>query len=274
MFPTVWKEAKVTPLHRGGSKSELNNYRPISVLPVLSKIFERHLHNSLFEFLSSSNLLYYLQSGFRKFFSTETALVNMFEKMLWNLDRDYVNGLILADFQKDFDLVDHGIMVQKLQIYGLDETSLKLLWSYLSDRKQRTVIDNVYSSSQSLSHGVPQGYVLAPLLFLIFINDLTETMSPETTVDISAVETTLSASAPLTDFTGLCADLCESTRALESWSNNNWFKLNTGKTKAMVVSGSRLLSKIDDMGMEMENRTYEGVVLERTTSHTCTRCTY
>ena len=115
----------------------------------------------------------------------------MFEKMLWNLDRDYVNGLILADFQKDFDLVDHAIMVQKLQIYGLDETNLKLLWSYLSDRKQRTVIDNVYSSSQSLSHGVPQGSVLAPVLFLIFINDLTETMSLETTVDISAVETTL-----------------------------------------------------------------------------------
>ena len=94
--------------------------------------------------LCSSNL----QSGFRKFFSTETALVNMFDKMLWNLDRNYVNGLIL---------VDHGIMVQKLQIYGLDKTSLKLLLSYLSDRKQRTVIDNVYSSSQSLSHGVPQG---------------------------------------------------------------------------------------------------------------------
>ena len=82
VFPTVWKEAKVTPLHKGDSKSDKNNYRPISVLPVLSKIFERHLHNSLFEFLCPNNLLYYLQSGFRKFFSTETALVNMIDKML------------------------------------------------------------------------------------------------------------------------------------------------------------------------------------------------
>ena len=77
-------------------------------------------------------MLYYLQSGFRKFFSTETALVNMFDKMLWNLDRDYVNGLILADFQKAFGLVDHGIMVQELQIYGLDQTSLKLLYMVIS----------------------------------------------------------------------------------------------------------------------------------------------
>ena len=95
-------------------------------------------------------------------------------------------------------------------------------------------------------------------------------MPPETTVDIFADNTTLSASAPLTDFSGLYADLCESTRstrALESWSNNNRFKLNTGKTKAMVVSGSRLLPKIDDMGMEMEIRSRQGDVLERTTSH-------
>ena len=267
VFPRVWKEAKVTPLHKGDSKSEKNNYRPISVLPVLSKIFERHLHNSLFEYLCSNNLLYYLQSGFRKFFSTETALVNMIDKMLWNLDKNCVNGLILADFQKAFDLVDHGIMIQKLQIYGLEETSLELLRSYLSDRKQRTVIGNVYSSSQSLAHGVPQGSVLAPLLFLIFINDLAETMPSKTSVDIFADDTTLSASAPFTDITGLCAKLCESTRALESWTKNNRFKLNTGKTKSMVVSGNRLSPKTDDMDTEMEIRTKEGVVLERTTSH-------
>ncbi|KAL9985896.1 hypothetical protein ACROYT_G008349 [Oculina patagonica] len=267
VFPTVWKEAKVTPLHKGESKSEINNYRPISVLPVLSKIFERHLHNSLYEYLCSNILLYNMQSGFRKFFSTETALVNMFDKMLWNLDKNCINGLILADFQKAFDLVDHEIMIQKLQIYGLEETSLELLRSYLSNRKQRTVIGNVYSSSQSLTHGVPQGSVLAPLLFLIFINDLAETMPSKTTVDIFADDTTLSASAPFTDITGFCAKLCESTQALETWTKNNRFKLNTGKTKSMVVSGSRLSPTTGDMGTEMEIRTKEGVVLEQTTSH-------
>ena len=123
IFPTVWKEAKVTPLHKAESKSDRNNYRPISVLPVLSKIFERHLHNSLSEFLRSNNLLYYRQSGFRKNFSTETALISMVDRMLWNLDNNSVTGLIFADFKKAFDLVDHEIMIQKLQIYGLDEMS-------------------------------------------------------------------------------------------------------------------------------------------------------
>ena len=94
----MWKEAKVIPFHKGDSKSDKNNHRPISVLPVLSQIFERLLHNSLFKFLCSNNLLYYLQSGIRKFISTETALVNMIDKMLWNLDKNCLNGLILADF--------------------------------------------------------------------------------------------------------------------------------------------------------------------------------
>ena len=137
------------------------------------------------------------------------------------MDKNCLNGLILADFQKAFDLVDHGIMIQKLQIYGLENTSLELVRSYLSGRKQRAVIGNVYSSTQSLSHGVPQGSVLAPLLFIIFINDLAETMPSKTTVDIFADDTTLSVAAPFTDITGLCTKLCESTRALESWSKNN-----------------------------------------------------
>ena len=212
-------------------------------------------------------LLYYRQSGFRKNFSTETALISMVDRMLWNLDNNSVTGLIFADFKKAFDLVDHEIMIQKLQIYGLDENSLKLLKSYLSDRKQRTVIGNAYSSSQSLLHGVPQGSVLAPLLFLIYINDLAEVMPPATTVDIFADDTTLSASAPSTDTSGLCAELCKSTGDLENWANNNRFKLHTKKTKSMAVTGSRLPSKMDSTSVEMEIRTSEGVVLEKTASH-------
>lgn len=103
---------------------------------------------------------------------------------------------------------------------------------------------------------------LLPLIFLIFINDFAEVMPPETSVDIFTDDTTPSASAPLIDFSDLCAHLPESTRALESWSNNNRFKLNTGKTKAMVVSDSRLLPKIDVLGMEMEINKSDDVVLE------------
>ena len=192
----------------------------------------------------------------------------MVDRMLWNLYNNSVTVLIFADFKKAFDLVDHEIMTQKLRIYGLDENSLELLKSYLSDRKQRTVIGNAYSSSQSLLHGgVPQGSVLAPLLFLIYINDLAEVMPPVTIVDNFADDTTLSASARSTDTSGLCVELCKSTGDLENWSNNNRFKLHTKKTKSMVVTGSRLPSKINSTSVEMEIRTSEGVVLEKTASH-------
>ena len=142
--------------------------------------------------------------------------------MLFNLDDNHINGLILADFQKAFDLVSHDILIEKLRIYGLDECSLGLMRSFLHNRRQRTVIrGSAQSSSQTLTHGVPQGSVLSPLLFLVFINDLPKGVSQPTIVDIFADDTTLSLSLPYTDTSGLCSKLCESTRELENWSRNN-----------------------------------------------------
>lgn len=259
----------MTPLHKGNSKTDKNNYRPISVLPVLSKIFERHLHNSLYAFLNDNDLLYQLQSAFRKHYSTETALINIFDRMLFNLDDNRINGLVLADFQKAFDLVSHDILIEKLRIYGLDECSLGLIRSFLHNRRQRTVIrGSVQSSSQTLTHGVPQGSVLSPLLFLVFINDLPKGVSQPTTVDIFADDTTMSLSSPYTDTSGLCSKLCESTRELENWSRNNRFKLNTKKTKSMFVTGSRLRTKIGGTSVdEMRIFTSKGEELDNTTSH-------
>ena len=210
-FPTAWKEAKVTPIHKQNSKSDKNNYRPISVLPVLSKIFERHLHNSLSAFLKDNNLLYSLQSVFRKYHSTETALIAIVDRMLLNIDDNCINSLLLADFQKAFDLVNHDILIEKLRIYGLDDNSLDLVRSFLQNRTQRTVIRSAQSSPQILTHGVPQGSVLSPLLFLVHINDLPEAVSQPTTVDIFADDTTLSSYSPYMDTFGLCSRLCQST---------------------------------------------------------------
>ncbi|PFX16008.1 RNA-directed DNA polymerase from mobile element jockey [Stylophora pistillata] len=114
-FPTRWKTAKVTPLFKGGALSDPSNYRPISVLPVLSKIIERHMYNSLYAFLTEQNLIYSRQSGFRKHHSTETALIKIVDELLFNLDRNKVSGLVLVDYAKAFDMVDHELLLKKLE---------------------------------------------------------------------------------------------------------------------------------------------------------------
>ena len=118
-FPSRWKEAKVTPLHKDGPHEEVNNYRPISILPVMSKILEKHVHDSLADFLHHFKLLHKTQSGFRTQHSCETALVNMIDTWLQAIDNSKMIGVVLVDFKKAFDLVDHQILLNKLDIYSI-----------------------------------------------------------------------------------------------------------------------------------------------------------
>ena len=124
VFPQRWKTEKVTLLFKGGDPENVNNYGPISVLPVLSKVIERHVHDSLYSYLCVNNLIYSKQSGFRKCHSTETALIGIIDELLFNLDSDRVSGMILIDYCKALDMVDHSILLQNLQAYGLDNKSL------------------------------------------------------------------------------------------------------------------------------------------------------
>lgn len=157
VFPQRWKTAKVTPLFKGGDPENVNNYRPISVLPVLTKVIERHVHDSLYSYLCVNNLIYSKQSGFRKRHSTETALIRIIDELLFNLDSDRVSGMILIDYCKTFDMVDHSILLQKLQAYGFDNKSLIWFRSYLNERRQLVSMGNIESPTACVRHGVPQG---------------------------------------------------------------------------------------------------------------------
>ena len=197
----------------------MNNYRPISVLPVLSKVIERHVHDTLYSYQSDNTLIYAKQSGFRKRHSTETALIEIIYELLFNLDNDRVSGMILIDYCKAFDMVDHSILLQKLQVYGLDCKSLAWFQSYLDNRRQLVSLGNKESPTVCVRHGVPQGSILGPLLFITYINDLPlHVTSAE--IDLYADDTTLTSATHYDNIDTLQSSLSTAISEVNQWAMN------------------------------------------------------
>ena len=166
-FPTSMKYADVTPIHKKDDKTDKENYRPISILPNLSKVYERLMYNQIYPYFDT--LFSKFQCGFRKGFNAQHCLLVMIEKWHKTLDKGGETGAFQTDLSKAFDCIDHNLLIAKLDAYGFEKQSIEFLHSYLTKRKQRTKVDSAYSSREMLLSGVPQGSILGPLLFNTYI---------------------------------------------------------------------------------------------------------
>ena len=175
-FPTEWKKANVVPVHKKGDKQILKNYRPVSLLSLCGKIFERLIYNNLFEYLIENDLISQNQSGFKPGDSSINQLISIAHEIYQSFDDGLEVRGVFLDISKAFDKVWHEGLIYKLKQNGVKGNLLETLTNFLNDRKQRVVLNGQHSKWANIEAGVPQGSILGPLLFFIYINDLPDNL--------------------------------------------------------------------------------------------------
>ena len=238
IIPADWKSARVSAIFKNDSKLDLNNYRPISVLPVSAKVFEKVGFDQTYNFLNDNNLLSKEQSGLRHLHSTLTAMLDATDQWYTNMDNGQINAILFVDLKKAFD-----ILLGKLNRYGFSNQTVELFRNYLSGRTQITVINNVSSGSCEITCGVPQGSILGPLLFLLYINDLPK-FQLVSNGRLFADDTNLTYAD--SDLNKITFVLNDDLKILQNWLDMNKLSLNVMKTKYMFVASRQRLSNIPE----------------------------
>ena len=247
-FPAQLQIARVIPVYKKGNKSSHNNYRPISILPSFSKIFEKVVVARLLDYITKCSLISDVQYGFRPTYSTELALYQLCHDIHSAIDSKRYQISVFCDLSKAFDSLSHKILLEKLEIYGIRGAALRWFYSYLSLRKQYTVYNGCKSSLTSVSYGVPQGSILGPVLFLLYINDITR-CTDKLKFLLFADDTTIYIQGH--DLNLIKNTLNSELKKVSNWIKSNELTLNISKTHCMLSSA--LLSKTYNIDVYIDN---------------------
>ena len=211
-----------------GDPSDISSYRPISILPYFSKILERIMYNRLYKYLTTERLLYSKQFGFQTGLSTEHAIVKLFDQIYKSFEKDHYKLGVFIDFSKAFDTVDHTILIRKLKMYGIKGIHLAWFRSYLTNRIQYiSITHDLETDTKNICCGVPQGSILGPLLFLLYVNDLHNSSALDPIM--FADDTNLFYEHK--DLKTLFSLVNQEQQKINEWFEANKLSLNVGKTK-------------------------------------------
>ena len=236
VVPAVMKTAKVIPIYKSKDKTRLENYRPISLLPVISKVLEKVVHKRLYHYFDAHDLLFENQFGFRPKHSTVDAITKFVSNVLTAKYNNMTTMAVFLDLSKAFDTIDHRILLDKLQHYGIRGIALEWFRSYLSHREQFVSYRNCHSQCYNIDFGVPQGSVLGPLLFIIYTNDLPSAIKHSSCI-LFADDTTVYSSSK--DSTEILGKIEEDMKSLSDWFFANKLSLNVSKTNFIIFEPNK-----------------------------------
>ena len=248
IFPTSFKLAEIIPIHKSGARTDINNYRPISLLSPFSKIFETHLYNCLTDFFNKNNVIYNKQFGFKENLSTDLAVIDTVNYITSCLDNKLTTCSVFLDLSKAFNTINHKIVLNKLQKYGIRGHPLKRLENYLNHRIQVTKLNSFISQPLEIGVGVPQGSCLGPLLFTIYINDIA--LNSNFNIRLFADDACLSLSHK--DPVILEQNVNKELKHINYWLQANKLFLNYSKTNYLIFT--KLKSK-HKFNIQIQNNT-------------------